>query len=138
MRGKGFKAGARREEGEYPNASSTDEQRRSRLEELPPFGLSNGGPLAALLLSHRALRLCSFVAWIRLRSPQALASGPPLLSAPLPIYEMGSNTDRTQKGVATERSPFPLSQGSATESSIGEDQGEVSCYKLFTSASKRL
>jgi hypothetical protein len=27
-----------------------------------PSGLSNGGPLAALLLSHRALRLCSFIA----------------------------------------------------------------------------
>ena len=26
-----------------------------------PLGLSKGGPLAALLLSHRALRLCSFV-----------------------------------------------------------------------------
>jgi hypothetical protein len=27
-----------------------------------PVRLSNGGPLAALLLSHRTLRLCSFVA----------------------------------------------------------------------------
>jgi hypothetical protein len=32
------------------------------LKDLQPFGLSNGGPLAALLLGHRARRLCSFVA----------------------------------------------------------------------------
>jgi hypothetical protein len=32
------------------------------FKDLQPSGLSNGGPLAALLLSHRALWLCSFVA----------------------------------------------------------------------------
>ena len=66
------------------------------FKDLQPSGLSNGGPLAALLLSHPAAagRLCSFVAWIRLRSPQALAIDPPLLSAPLPIYEMDSNSDK--------------------------------------------
>jgi len=53
------------------------------FKDLQPSGLSNGGPLAALLLSHRALWLCSFV---------RLASDPPLFSAPLPIYEMGSRT----------------------------------------------
>jgi hypothetical protein len=64
VRGKRFKAGARREEGEYPNESWTDEQRRRRLKDLLPFGLRNGGPLAALLLSHPAAagRLRSFVA----------------------------------------------------------------------------
>jgi hypothetical protein len=34
----------------------------AEFKDLQPFGLSNGGPLAALFLSHRALRLCSFVA----------------------------------------------------------------------------
>ena len=50
-----------------------------------PLGLSNGGSLAALLLSHRALRLCSFVA-----SGSCRTNDPPLLSAPSSIYEMGS------------------------------------------------
>jgi hypothetical protein len=37
-------------------------QRGSRRKDLQPFGLSHGGALAALLLSHRAPRLCFFVA----------------------------------------------------------------------------
>ena len=56
-----------------------------------PFGLSSGGPLAALLLSHRALRLCSFVA-----PCQPLARKP---AHPVPIYEMGSS-ERLEKGVS--------------------------------------
>ncbi|MEY2538572.1 MAG: hypothetical protein QOG67_2312 [Verrucomicrobiota bacterium] len=55
-------AAARREDEEYPRGSLTDEQHRRGLKDLSPYGLSNGGPLAALLLSHRAQWLCSFVA----------------------------------------------------------------------------
>jgi len=40
----------------------TDEQRRRSAKDQQPCGLSSGGLLAALLLSRRALRLCSFVA----------------------------------------------------------------------------
>ncbi len=42
--------------------SSTDEQRSSSGKDWQPCGLFSGGHLAALLLRHRALRLCSFVA----------------------------------------------------------------------------
>src|SRR6516164_4701682 len=52
--------GARRENILY--GSSTEEQRRSSAKDRQPGGLFSGGRLAALLLSHRALRLCSFVA----------------------------------------------------------------------------
>lgn len=55
MRGKKFKAGARREEGKYPHGSWTDEQRNLSLQDLPPFWLSHDGTRTALLLSHRAL-----------------------------------------------------------------------------------
>ena len=55
MRGQGFCAVARREEGEYPQRSLTDEQRRHSAKERPPCGLCSGGRLASLLLSHRAI-----------------------------------------------------------------------------------
>ncbi len=45
-----------------PGGSSTDEQRRRRAKDRQPCGRLSGGRLAALLLSHRALRPCSFVA----------------------------------------------------------------------------
>src|SRR5579862_311126 len=44
------------------HGSSTDEQRSSSVKDRQPGGLFSGGHLAALLLSHRALWLCSFVA----------------------------------------------------------------------------
>jgi len=40
----------------------TDEQRRGGGKDRQPFGLSPGVRLAAFLLSHRTLWLCSFVA----------------------------------------------------------------------------
>jgi len=40
----------------------TDEQRSRSGKDRQPSGLSSGERLAALLLSHRTLRLCSFVA----------------------------------------------------------------------------
>jgi len=40
----------------------TAEQRGSSGKDRQPFGLSSGGRLATLLLSHRTLRLCFFVA----------------------------------------------------------------------------
>jgi len=52
--------GARRENTLY--GSLTDEQRRCSGKDLQPSGLSSGRPLTALLLSHRAHWLCSFVA----------------------------------------------------------------------------
>src|SRR5215471_16276594 len=52
--------GARKENILY--GSSTDEQRSSSDKDRQPGGLFSGGHLAALLLSHRALWLCSFVA----------------------------------------------------------------------------
>src|SRR6516164_9800944 len=52
--------GARKENILY--GSSTDEQRGSSGKDRQPGGLFSGGHLAALLLSHRALWLCSFVA----------------------------------------------------------------------------
>src|SRR6185295_13894238 len=72
--------GARRKNILY--GSSTDEQRRSSLKDLQPCGLSSGGPLAALLLGHRALEAmlprralpaarqnsahpCLFMRWVR-------------------------------------------------------------------------
>ena len=56
----GLLQGARRKNILY--GSSTDEQRRSSAKDRQPGGLFSGGHLAALLLSHRALRLSSFVA----------------------------------------------------------------------------
>src|SRR4051812_11225005 len=52
--------GARKEN--ILHGSSTDEQRRSSFKDRQPCGLSSGWRLAALLLGHRALRLCSLVA----------------------------------------------------------------------------
>jgi hypothetical protein len=52
--------GARKEN--ILHGSLTDEQRRCSDKDLQPGGLSAGDRLAALLLSHRTLRLCSFVA----------------------------------------------------------------------------
>jgi len=40
----------------------TDEQRRRGRKEQQPSGLRSGRRMAALLLSHRTLRLCFFVA----------------------------------------------------------------------------
>src|SRR5579871_2348605 len=44
------------------DGSSTDEQRSSSAKDRQPGGLFSGGRLAALLLGHRALWLCSLVA----------------------------------------------------------------------------
>src|ERR1043166_10343702 len=63
-----MRQGARRKNILY--GSVTDEQRRRSGKDRQPFGLSSGGRLAALLLSHRTLRLCSFVAAL----PAALQS----------------------------------------------------------------
>ena len=49
--------GAREENILY--GSVTDEQRSGSAKDRQPDGLSSGGRLAALLLSHRARRLCS-------------------------------------------------------------------------------
>src|SRR5262249_31840381 len=45
-----------------PCGSSTDEQRSSSDKDRKPGGLFFGGRPAAVLLHHRALRLCAFVA----------------------------------------------------------------------------
>ena len=42
--------------------SLSDEQRSRSVKDTQPFGLDSGKRLAALLLSHRAHRLCSLVA----------------------------------------------------------------------------
>ena len=55
MRCQGFFASARREEGEYPQGSLTDEQRSGGEKDRQPAGLASDDTLAALLLSHRAL-----------------------------------------------------------------------------------
>ena len=85
MRCRRFEAAARREEGEYLHRSSTDEQRRSSLKDLQPCGLSSGGPLAALLLGHRALEA--------MLPRRALPAARQNSAHPLPIYEMGSSAD---------------------------------------------
>jgi len=77
-----FGAAARREEGEYPNGSSTDEQRSSGGKDRQPSGLFSGGRLAALLLSHRA----PMAMLLRRALPDARQK----TAHPLPIYEMGS------------------------------------------------
>src|SRR5260370_24991408 len=64
-----LRQGARRKNILY--GSLTDEQRCRGGKDRQPFGLSSGGHLAALLLSHRKLRLCFFVAPCQ---PRALAS----------------------------------------------------------------
>ena len=65
--------GARRENILY--GSLTDEQRRSSGKDPQPCRLSSGGWMTALLLSHRARWLCSFV---------APCQPPTKLSAPIP------------------------------------------------------
>src|SRR5271170_5325046 len=80
---RGFEAAARREEGEYPQRSSTDEQRGSSPKDWQPFGLAWGGLLAVLLLGHRA----SLAMFPRRALPQAR----PKPARPSPIYEMGSS-----------------------------------------------
>jgi hypothetical protein len=55
-----LRQGARREN--ILHGSLTNEQRRCSGKDSQPCGLSSGGLLAALLLSYRTLRLCSFVA----------------------------------------------------------------------------
>jgi hypothetical protein len=82
VRCQGFGVAARREEGEYPQGSSTDEQRSRRAKDRQPFGLAWGGHLAALLLSHRA----TLAMLLRRALPNAL----PKPAHPLPIYELGS------------------------------------------------
>jgi len=56
----GAAEGARREN--ILHGSLTDEQRCRSGKDRQPIGLSSGGRLAALLLSYRTVRLCSFVA----------------------------------------------------------------------------
>src|SRR5678815_2136481 len=67
------------------HGSLTDEQRRSSAKDQQPFGLCSGGPLAALLLSHRALAAML----LRRASPAARQN----TAHPLPIYEMGSRNN---------------------------------------------
>ncbi|HEX3716572.1 MAG TPA: hypothetical protein VH595_01280 [Verrucomicrobiae bacterium] len=76
MRCQGFGDAARREEGEYPQRSSTDEQRGGSPKDWQPFGLASGELLAALLLGHRAK--CGYAPSSR------LATSPPEASAPIP------------------------------------------------------
>src|SRR6185295_19877674 len=83
VRCKRFEGAARREEEEYLHRSLTDEQRRSSLKDLQPCGLSSGGPLAALLLGHRAL--------VAMLPRRALPAARQNSAHPLPIYEMGSD-----------------------------------------------
>ena len=64
------------------DGSSTDEQRSSSGKDRQPGGLFSGRRLAALLLGHRALRLCSLVAPCQ---PPAIKTARPFL-----IYEVGS------------------------------------------------
>ena len=55
-----LRQGARRENILYGSLATSNAAAAPKIEE--PSGLSSGGQLAALLLSRRALRLCSFVA----------------------------------------------------------------------------
>ena len=74
LRGEGFWPRARRDKA-------------LRQKDRRPMGCAEKGPGALLLLSHRALRLCSFVA----------PPFPPVATTqrtPIPIYEMGSNHPR--------------------------------------------
>jgi hypothetical protein len=57
-----FRLSARRERRAYPRRSVRSEQRRGSRKERRPLGLRRKWPWALLLLSHRARRLCSFVA----------------------------------------------------------------------------
>src|SRR6185503_9804855 len=77
-----FATAARREEGAYLHRSVTDEQRRSSGKDRQPFGLCSSGPLAALLLSHRAL--------VAMLLRRALPAARQSKAHPFPIYEMGS------------------------------------------------
>jgi hypothetical protein len=83
VRCQGFGAGARREEGEYLNRSSTDKQRSPRAKDRQPCGLAWGGRLAALLLSHGAI--------LAMLLRRALPNARPKPANPFPIYEMGSD-----------------------------------------------
>jgi len=78
-----LRQGARREN--ILHESLTDEQRWRSAKDRQPFGLSRAGPLAALLLSHRAL-----VAMLLRRAlPEARHDS----THPFPIYEMGSRIE---------------------------------------------
>ena len=79
--------GARREN--ILHGSLTDEQRSSSAKAGQPGGLISGGHLAALLLSHRALWPCSFVA-----PCQVLADCQTRQKSARPflIYEVGSSS----------------------------------------------
>src|SRR4030095_15415164 len=55
--------------------SLPDEQRRRSGKDRQRFGLSSDGRLPTLLLSHRTLRLCSFVAPCQ---PPRQSLGPPI------------------------------------------------------------
>jgi hypothetical protein len=76
----GLGQGARREN--ILHGSSTDEQRRLSPKDRQPLGLGAGGPLAALLLSHRTL-----AAMLLRRALPAARQHP---AHPFPIYELGS------------------------------------------------
>ncbi len=77
-----FGAGARREEGKYPDGSLTDEQRSSSVKDRQPFGLERKRASGVVAPQSQVLQTCSFVA-----PSQRLFSSP---ARPLPIYEMGS------------------------------------------------
>ena len=82
VRCQGFGAAARSEQGEYPQRSSTDEQRRRSSENRQPSGLAWNGPLAALLLGHRAVSA--------MLPRRALPRARSMPAHPSPVCEMGS------------------------------------------------
>jgi hypothetical protein len=79
-----FGAAARRGEGEYASDGSlTDEQRGGSVKDPQPLGLWSAKPLAALLLSHRALSAML----LRRALPKIWQT----TVHSFPIYEMGSS-----------------------------------------------
>ena len=85
--------------------SVSDEQRWRSAKDPQPFGLGSGVRLAPLLLSHspESFRGCSFVP-----SRGRGTSHPPELSAPLPIYEMGSYQLHDSLKLSAERARVAL------------------------------
>ena len=72
------------------HGSLINEQRRCSGKDPQPSGLSTGGPLAALLLSHRARTLAMLLR-------RALPAVRQSLAHSFPIYEMGSSPRSTRQ-----------------------------------------